>query len=57
MKHVLKVLDKYIESNVKQLKYKDERIQELNAENRELEKQNEMLKNELVKLTREHFKK
>jgi hypothetical protein len=55
MKHVLKVLDKYIESNVKQLKYKDERIQELNIANRELEKQNEMLKNELVKLNRENL--
>jgi hypothetical protein len=55
MKHVLKVLDKYIESNVKQLKYKDERIQELNIANRELEKQNEMLKNELVKLTRDNL--
>jgi hypothetical protein len=57
MKHVLKVLDKYIESNVKQLKYKDERIQQLNIENRELEKQNDILKNELVKLTRENLKK
>ena len=56
MQHVLKVLNAYIESNVKQLKYKDERIQELNAENRQLENENDRLKNELVKLTRE-FKK
>jgi cell division protein FtsB len=57
MQHVLKVLNAYIESNVKQIKYKDERIQELNAENRKLENENEMLKNELVKLSREQFKK
>jgi len=57
MKHILEVLNAYIESTVKQIKYKDERIQELNAENRKLENENEMLKNELVKLSREHFKK
>jgi peptidoglycan hydrolase CwlO-like protein len=53
MKHILKVLNAYIESTVKQLKYKDERIQELNAENRQLENENDKLKNELVKLTKE----
>ena len=57
MKHILKVLNAYIESTVKQLKYKDERIQELNDENRILEKENETLKRELINLSREHCKK
>jgi regulator of replication initiation timing len=56
MKHILKVLNAYIESTVKQLKYKDERIQELNDENRILEKENETLKRELINLSREHCK-
>lgn len=56
MKHILEVLNAYIESTVKQLKYKDERIKELNDENRILEKENETLKRELIKLTKE-FKK
>ena len=57
MKHILEVLNAYIESAVKQLKYKDERIQELNDENRILEKENETLKRELINLSREHCKK
>jgi regulator of replication initiation timing len=56
MKHILEVLNAYIESAVKQLKYKDERIQELNDENRILEKENETLKRELINLSREHCK-
>lgn len=56
MKHILKVLNAYIESTVKQLKYKDERIQELNAENRQLENENKMLRDDLAELSKE-FKK
>lgn len=57
MKHVLKVLNAYIESNIKQIKYKDERIQELNSENFELRNEVYQLRKDLKELSKEHFKK
>lgn len=57
MKHVLKVLNAYIESNLKQIKYKDERIQELNAENFQLQNEVDTLRKDLKELSKEHFKK
>jgi len=57
MKHVLKVLDKYIESNVNQLKSKDERIRELWNENSDLRNEIKVLRNDLAELSKEHFKK
>ena len=57
MKHVLKVLNAYIESNIKQIKYKDERIQELNAENFQLQNEVDNLRKDLKELSKEHFKK
>lgn len=57
MKHVLKVLNAYIESNIKQIKYKDERIQELNAENFQLQNEVDRLRKDLKELSKEHFKK
>lgn len=57
MKHVLKVLNAYIESNIKQIKYKDERIQELNAENFQLQNEVDKLRKDLKELSKEYFKK
>lgn len=57
MKHVLKVLNAYIESNIKEIKYKDKRIQELNAENFQLQKEVYQLRKDLKELSKEHFKK
>ena len=57
MKHVLKVLNAYIESNIKQINYKDERIQELNAENFQLQNEVDKLRKDLKELSKEHFKK
>lgn len=57
MKHVLKVLNAYIESNIKQIKYKDERIKELNSENFKLQNEVEMLRKDLKELSKENFKK
>jgi hypothetical protein len=57
MKHVLKVLNKYIESNVNELKRKDAKIKELWNENFELKAENKMLRDELFELSKEHFKK
>lgn len=57
MKHVLKVLNAYIESNINQIKYKDERIKELNAENFQLQNEVDKLRKDLKELSKEHFKK
>jgi uncharacterized protein (DUF3084 family) len=57
MKHVLKVLNAFIESKVIEIESKDERIKEQWQEICQLEKENEMLRNDLAELSKEHFKK
>lgn len=57
MKHVLKVLNAYIESNIKQIKYMDERIKELNADNFQLQNEVDKLREDLKKLSKENLKK
>jgi len=57
MKHVLKVLNAFIESKVREIESKDERIKEQWQEICQLEKENEMLRKDLAELSKEHFKK
>jgi hypothetical protein len=57
MKHVLEVLNAYIEQKINQLETQEERINEQWQEICQLEKENEMLRNDLAELSKEHCKK
>jgi SMC interacting uncharacterized protein involved in chromosome segregation len=57
MKHVLEVLNAYIEQKINQLETQEERINEQWQEIRKLEEENEMLRNDLAELSKEHCKK
>jgi hypothetical protein len=56
MKHVLKVLNAFIESKVREIESKDDRIKDQWQEICQLEKENEMLRNDLAELSKEHLK-
>jgi hypothetical protein len=56
MKHVLKVLNAFIESKVREIESKDDRIKDQWQEICQLEKENEMLRKDLAKLSKEHLK-
>ena len=57
MKYVLKVLNKYIESNVNELKRKDAKIKELWNDNGNLRDEVKALRKDLQELSKEYFKK
>jgi hypothetical protein len=57
MKYVLKVLNKYIESNVNELKRKDAKIKELWNDNGNLRNEVKALRKDLQELSKEYFKK
>lgn len=56
MIHVLEVLNAYIESKVREIESKDDRIKDQWQEICQLEKENEMLRNDLAELSKEHLK-
>jgi hypothetical protein len=55
MKHILEVLNAYIEQKVNELEFKQERIDEQWLEIRKLNEENQALRNDLAKL-RKQFK-
>jgi SMC interacting uncharacterized protein involved in chromosome segregation len=57
MKHVLKVLNRYIGSTVDELRRKDSKIKELWNDNCKLKEEIKMLRDDLAELSKEHFKK
>lgn len=57
MKHVLKVLNRYIGSTVDELRRKDSKIKELWNDNCKLKEEIKMLRDDLAELSREQFKK
>jgi hypothetical protein len=57
MIHILEVLNAYIEQQVNELEFKQERIDEQWLEIRKLNEENQMLRNDLAELSKEHFKK
>jgi hypothetical protein len=56
MKHILEVLNAYIEQKVNELECKQERIDEQWLEIRKLNEENQALRNDLAELSKE-FKK
>jgi SMC interacting uncharacterized protein involved in chromosome segregation len=57
MKHVLKVLNRYIGSTVDELRRKDSKIKELWNDNCKLKEEIKMLRDDLAELSKKHFKK
>jgi hypothetical protein len=57
MNHVLELLNTFIGQKKDELERKDAKIKELWNDNFELKQENEMLRNDLAELSREHFKK
>jgi hypothetical protein len=57
MNHVLELLNTFIGQKKDELERKDAKINELWNDNFELKQENEMLRNDLAELSKDHFKK
>ena len=57
MEHILELLNTFIGQKKDELERKDAKIKELWNDNFELKQENEMLRNDLEELSKEHFKK